>query len=262
MVSTILNRPDAVSPPQTQPRRRATRSGSASAKHSSPADRCRRRFLRFFPEGFRDSTYLAWERDYKAEAHSRWAADLGKSQFRALIKARQFEEIARRAIRIESRTNLLFSFEKMALRDGLRTEEALRTFSEGLYEFLHGRGSIETRFNRWCAVVASLPRRQTRVLTWPVVTVFGFIAQPDQHIFLKPNVMRIAAAQYGFNLHYHALPNWSTYGEVLEFAAVVRWDLRDLAPHDMLDIQSFLWVQGSEEYRGRTFRAAHTTRIR
>jgi len=74
--------------------------------------------------------------------------------------------------------------------------------------------------------------------------------------------MRIAAAQYGFNLHYHALPNWSTYGEVLEFAAVVRWDLRDLAPHDMLDIQSFLWVQGSEEYRGRTFRAAHTTRIR
>ena len=189
-------------------------------------------------------------------------ADLGKSQFRALIKARQFEEIARLAIRIESRTNLLFSFEKMALRDGLRTEEALRTFSEGLYEFLHGRGSIETRFNRWCAVVASLPRRQTRVLTWPVVTVFGFIAQPDQHIFLKPNVMRIAAAQYGFNLHYHARPDWSTYGEVLEFAAVVRWDLRDLAPHDMLDIQSFLWVQGSEEYRGRTFRAAHTTRIR
>src|SRR6187200_3439162 len=202
MVSTTLNRPDGVSPPETQQRRRAARSRSASAKHSSPADRCRRRFLRFFPEGFRDSTYLAWERDYKAEAHSRWAADLGKSQFRALIKARQFEEIARRAIRIESRTNLLFSFEKMALRDGLRTEEALRTFSEGLYEFLHGRGSIETRFNRWCAVVASLPRRQTRVLTWPVVTVFGFIAQPDQHIFLKPNVTRVAAGEYGVEFTY------------------------------------------------------------
>ena len=187
---------------------------------------------------------------------------IGETTFEDLIKAKKFDEIAAAATRIESRTNLLFSFEKMALRDGLRTEEALRTFSEGLYEFLHGRASIETRFNRWCAIVASLPRRQTRVLTWPVVTVFGFIAQPDQHIFVKPNVMRIAAAQYGFNLHYHALPNWSTYGEVLEFAAVVRWDLRDLAPHDMLDIQSFLWVQGSEEYRGRTFRAAHTTRIR
>src|SRR5688572_9321837 len=27
---------------------------------------CRRRFLRFFPDGFADETYLAWERDYKA----------------------------------------------------------------------------------------------------------------------------------------------------------------------------------------------------
>src|SRR6187549_4302912 len=98
MVSTILNRPDAVSPPQTQPRRRATRSGSASAKHSSPADRCRRRFLRFFPEGFRDSTYLAWERDYKTEAHLRWGAELGRAQFRALLHTRRFDEIAARAI--------------------------------------------------------------------------------------------------------------------------------------------------------------------
>ena len=25
-------------------------------------------------------------------------------------------------------------------------------------------------------------------------------------------------------------------------------DLRDLRPRDMIDIQSFIWVQGSEEY--------------
>jgi len=28
----------------------------------------------------------------------------------------------------------------------------------------------------------------------------------------------------------------------------VRRDLRDLRPRDMIDIQSFLWVQGSSEY--------------
>jgi hypothetical protein len=28
----------------------------------------------------------------------------------------------------------------------------------------------------------------------------------------------------------------------------VRRDLRDLRPRDMIDIQSFLWVQGSDEY--------------
>jgi len=218
--------------------------------------------LRFFPEGFRDQTYLEWERDYKEEAHARWVADLGGSEFGALVRAQRFSEIAARAIRIESRTNLLFSFEKMALRDAVRTPLGSRVFSTGLYDFLHGRGSMAARFDRWCAVVGSLPRRQTRVLTWPVVTVFGFIAQPDRHLFLKPNVTRVAAAQYGVEFDYQPRPNWNTYRGLLDLAARVRGDVRDLAPRDMIDLQSFLWVQGSDEYRGRAFRAARTTRIR
>jgi|RhiMethySRZTD1v2_1073278.scaffolds.fasta_scaffold374174_3 hypothetical protein len=263
MASTISGSWSTAAPASARrPRPRPKRYRSVRARVSTSAERCRRRFLHFFPEGFRDSTYLAWERDYKTEAHLRWGAELGRAQFRALLHTRRFDEIAARAIRIESRTNLLFSFEKMALRDAARMGDGSRVLSEGLYDFLHGRGNIATRFDRWCAVVGSLPRRQTRVLTWPVATVFGFIAQPDQHIFLKPNVTRVAAAQYGFDLHYSSRPNWDTYRELLEFAARVRRDLRDLAPRDMVDIQSFLWVQGSEEYRGRTFRAAQTTRIR
>lgn len=226
------------------------------------ANRCRRRFLRFFPGGFRDDTYLEWERDYKAEAHSRWQAELGRSQFHGLLKARRFQEIATRAVRIESRTNLLFSFEKMALRDAVRTILGSREFAYGLYDFLHGAGSAATRFDRWCAVIGSLPRRQTRVLTWPITTVFGFIAQPDRHMFLKPNVTRVAAAQYGFSFNYQSRPSWTTYSELLAIATRVLRDLRDLGPRDMIDVQSFLWVQGSDEYRGRAFRAAQTTRIR
>jgi len=100
------------------------------------------------------------------------------------------------------------------------------------------------------------------VLTWPVVTVFGFIAQPDRHLFLKPNVTRIAAAQYSVALHYESRPNWTTYRSLIDFAARVRADVRDLAPRDMIDLQSFIWVQGSEEYRGRAFRAVPTTTLR
>jgi hypothetical protein len=32
---------------------------------SAGAAKCRRKFLRFFHEGFRDETYIAWERGYK-----------------------------------------------------------------------------------------------------------------------------------------------------------------------------------------------------
>ena len=66
--------------------------------------------------------------------------------------------------------------------------------------------------------------------------------------FLKPTVTRIAAREYGFDFRYHSRPSWETYASLLEFAEVVRRDQRDLRPRDMIDIQSFLWVQGSDEY--------------
>ena len=100
----------------------------------------------------------------------------------------------------------------------------------------------------WCETVAGLPRRQTRVWTLPLVTVWGFIAQPEQHIFLSPNATKLAAQKYGFEFQYQSKPNWSTYANLLEFAEVVRRDMPDLRPRDMIDLQSFIWVQGSDEY--------------
>lgn len=212
------------------------------------AARARRRFLKFFPGGFDDETYIDWERDYKWAAHESWQELLEPSAYRKRLAAERYEDIAGSAVRIESRTNLLFSFEKMALRDAIRFRTGARIFAEGLYDFLWGRGSDEVRFERWCETVASLPRRQTRVLTWPLVTVFGFIARPDTHIFLKPNVTRRAAESYGFDFQYHSKPNWATYRSLLDFAETVRRDTRDLRPKDMIDLQGYIWVQGSDEY--------------
>jgi hypothetical protein len=214
----------------------------------SGATRCRRKFLRFFPKGFEDQKYVDWERGYKWSAHEQWEQELNQRTHSLLLKQEKFEEIAARAVRIESRTNLLFSFEKMALRDGVRSREGARSFAEGLHAFLYGADELENRFERWCEVVAILPRKQTRVLTWPVVTIFGFLAQPESHIFLKPKVTRTAAEEYEFPFHYDTVPSWPTYKSFLDFAGAVSADQRDLRPRDQIDIQSFLWVQGSDEY--------------
>jgi hypothetical protein len=208
----------------------------------------RRRFLEFFPDGFSDENYLAWERDYKWEAHLRWREVLAPGIFRALLDAGEYSEVARRALRVESKTNLLFSFEKMALRDAVSSAEGARAFAEGLYTWLHGRGGAEEKFRRWTAVVAGLPRYQTRVSTWPIVTVFGFVARPDRHIYLKPRVTQAAAAAYGYDFRYRAAPQWETYAGLLGFAETVRADMADLGPRDMIDLQSFIWVAGSAEY--------------
>ena len=218
-----------------------------AAARSGP-DKCRRKFLRFFPDGFDDETYIDWERDYKWEAHERWNDHLGKPEFRKLLADGEHAEIARRAVTIESRTNLLFSFEKMAMRDAVKSPAGARAFSNGRFEFLHGRGSMESRFERWVEVVGNLPRRQTRVLTWPVTTVFGFMAQPQEHVFLKPMVTKRAAEEYGFDFTYRSRPGWETYASLLTFADRVRRDVKDLNPKDMIDIQGFIWVQGSDEY--------------
>jgi hypothetical protein len=228
---------------------------------TAAAEKCRRRFLRFFPGGFKDETYLEWERNYKADAAREWHEALSRVRFGLMLKSGRYRDVAAIALRIESHTNLLFSFEKMALRDATRTPAGARRFAEGLYEFLYGGGDPEERFNRWCEVVSGLPRRQTRVLTWPIVTVFGFLGEPTRHMFLKPNVTRIAAARYGVEFRYQSRPNWQTYQDLLRFAGQMRRDLSNLRPRDMIDLQSFLWVQGSEEYAGRSFKAAHTVSV-
>jgi hypothetical protein len=241
----------AVSGKRASSSRRPAKRGQATVRLvPTGAARTRRKFLRIFPRGFRDEDYVDLERTYKWNAHLAWRDALDEATLRSLVKAGQFEEVARRAIRIESRTNLLFSFEKMALRDAVKSPRGAELFARALLALLHGDGALDARFSEWIAAIADLPRKQTRVLTWPLVTVFGFIAQPKVHLFFKPTVTREAARRYGFELPYRPQPSWTTYKSLLQFAARVRVDLRDLRPRDMIDIQSFLWVQGSDEYPG------------
>jgi len=215
---------------------------------SSLRVRGRKKFLRFFPKGFADQKYIDWERNYKWQAHEAWERELNETEFKRLLDRRKYEEAAQRAVRLETKTNLLFSFEKMALRDAVKIPAGAKAFSKGLFDYVYGEGSREQRFQQFSDVLALLPRRQTRVLTWPLQTVFGFIADPKRHMFLKPRVTQVAAERYGYDFQYESRPNWTTYKSLLDFAKEVRNDVRDLHPRDYIDLQSFIWVLGSDEY--------------
>lgn len=215
---------------------------------SRAVEAARARFLDFYPDGFADDDYLALERGYKWDAHRRWIRSLDRATFAARRLAGDHEAIAREAVRIEATTNLLFSFEKIAVREAVSTLAGARVFADGLFDWLWGTGPAESRFARWHDALAGLPRRQTRVVTWPVATCFGFIARPRTHLLLKPMVTRRAAVVYGYDLHYRPAVRWPTYDSLLGFARVLRADLADWAPRDMIDVQSFIWVLGSGEY--------------
>ena len=136
----------------------------------------------------------------------------------------------------------------MAIRDAIKPAAGARDFAKGLYEYIYGNANMETRFTHFGEVLASLPRKQTRVHTWPLHTVFGFIANPKEFIFMKPRVTQAAAENYDYEFNYRSKPNWETYQNLLNFAEQVRQDTADLRPRDYIDLQSFIWVMGSEEY--------------
>jgi hypothetical protein len=215
----------------------------ALAKH-------RRRFLRFFPKAFRDQRYLEWEHAYKWRSHELWKELLNEAEYKKLLELRNYSEIASRALRVEQKTvpPFLFSFEKMALRDALRTEYGAEIFSEALFNLLHGKDALKERFIEWIVAVGDLPRKQSRVLSWPNLTFFPFIAQPTKHIIMKPSAMRVAAAELGYDLQYSSKPSFTTYERLLELAELVREGIADLKPRNYHDLQTFLYVIGSAEY--------------
>lgn len=209
--------------------------------------RCRKKFLRFFPKGFYDEKYIAWERGYKWQAYLQFEETLNEKEFDRLLSEKKYNEIAKRAVNIETKTNLLFSFEKMALRDAVKAKGA-KLFAQGLYEYIYGNKPTQERFEKFAEILSALPRKQTRVRTWPLQTVFGFIGNPKEFIFLKPRVTQASAKKYGYDFLYESKPNWKTYQSLLNFVKQIKKDIADLKPRDMIDVQSFIWVMGSDEY--------------
>jgi hypothetical protein len=209
---------------------------------------CRKKFLRNFPDGFSGDKYIRKERDHKWEAHLAWNDKLNREEFKRLLSLREYKEIAQQAVRIVSGTNLLFSFEKMVLHHAIQSEAGAEIFSRALFSYVYPGEPNRKTFDQFTRALTLLPRKQTRVLTWPLQTVFTFIAQPTHHIFLKPTVAQIAAEHYQFPFTYRPQINWKTYQSMLAFAQQVRTDIADLSARDMIDLQSFIWVQGAEEY--------------
>jgi len=50
------------------------------------------------------------------------------------------------------------------------------------------------------------------------------------------------------NFNIHQKPNWHTYKIFLEFSELIMKDTSKFHPKEMIDIQSFIWVLGPEEY--------------
>jgi hypothetical protein len=63
----------------------------------------------------------------------------------------------------------------------------------------------ERAFEGWVGRLeaAAQTSGQKRLLSWPVVTAFPFLANPRRNVFLKSMTVKRAAEAYGFHRDYH-----------------------------------------------------------
>lgn len=218
------------------------------------------KFLRMFPGGLDDAAYLRHERAYKDAAHKRWMETLscrgtglidagdGTAIYEAINAVYGDSKTAKDAP--ESRLNLLFQrVEEPAYFDALRadpkaTVEYLRT----TLAFLGSPG--DQTFNSYIAALQALPTRKggAKLDQWTTVTWLPFIADPTNHVLIKPTLTRAVAAYFPHEIHYDAAPNFRTYKLCVELGKrlLVRLNERCLnplgRPLDMIDAQSFMWA--------------------
>jgi hypothetical protein len=195
-----------------------------------------KRFLHFFPEGFRGAAAATWERQYKERAAERLRSALSIDH-----AASADDSDAARVAASSIQTNMLSPFEAARLNDTLRGATGGR-FVRGAAAF--GQGNYRAGFADMSAAVQPHGR-----ISWPIITYLPFLWDYQQHMFLKPNVTKDFADRVGhdFAHRYEAEPNEDTYLALLDLVATTRAAIASLDPRDNLDIQSLIWVVG--EYR-------------
>jgi hypothetical protein len=222
------------------------RSGSRASTVIS-FDRAVKKFVRFFPGGFCDPRFKAEERNYKVEAHEQLVNALGREQLGAFVQSGSYAEISKLAQAAVNATNLISPYEKLWLKNGIQTPLRQQLFSVTLNAFLYGDTPMSTRFESFAKMLYDIGAAK-----WPVATYFSFLACPGEHIFLKPEVTKLAAEILGYDIRYEPRVNWATYERVLGLAAEIKARLsalgqEELVPNDMIDVQSFIWVVGNYE---------------
>jgi hypothetical protein len=218
-----------------------------------PPDRIRlteKQAVNLFIEGyksFEDTSYLKRERNYKWEAHEDVRSRLLKGPGRKLAQADSKNQLPKLLGDLIHATNLLAVQEVIRLNNAFKEPGAAQSYARGVLGFVD-EPSAET-FDRLIDAVSGLPAEPgSGVLTWPIVTLLPFLAEPKRHMFLKPQMTQRVADVFMFDLLYDSKPTWATYQRLLRLSEMLLNRLRPLGARDFIDVQSFMWAIEGRAY--------------
>lgn len=218
------------------------------------------RFLSLFPAGLDDPVFQQRERRYKEAAHKRWVSI--RPSLDNMIQRRDSEAIAAAIDAVygdqrvpknstEERLNLLFQrIEEPAYFGALRAGGAATVdYLDSAITFIEAPSS-STAFAAYRDALMNLPTRAggAQLDHWTTLTWLPFIADPVNHMLVKPTIVRSFASAIGFEIDYRPDLNFATYSKCVAFGRRLQVILENSSVNvrqralDLLDVQSFMWV--------------------
>ncbi len=199
-------------------------------------------FRKPFPEDFADPFFRHHEGDYKENARLFIIEHLDKDVLETLLSTKSFEQISVNALRCVQKTNLPSPFEKTKLNGFVSKEKNHEPFSNALYDLLYGND-----FDNSLKSMAKLLAPDDAA-KWPIITYWPFFCLPDQHMYMKPEIVQNTAYRLGFELSYESYPNPQSYKSLLELTDFIRDGISEMKPSSNIDIQSFMYVVAKDNY--------------
>ena len=137
-----------------------------------------------YPGGFYGDLHAEEERDYKVDAVNMCQNLLSKEDFQQLLASKNFDELDDRFKKLLSSTNFLHpTFERARWVDQVTSYSRKGDFYKSLYELIHEAGAFNERFNRYLDQLQEMD-----FLKWTSATYFLFLADPDNNMFIKPEM--------------------------------------------------------------------------
>lgn len=211
-----------------------------------PLAACMRFFCTLFKGGFQDPDYLQSERNYKINAAELAHSLLSESTWSEMLTEGHFGEICTRLGKIESKTNLLHSFEKIKWQAALKDAGLQPLLAQGLFDELFGGSSRMPAFDALVNVLG----KADGCTKWTIATYYGALYHPESRLFIKPEVTKYAAEACGWDIRYESRLNWCTLQRVEALGKYLFEALTQagLQPRDMIDVQSFIWAINPDTY--------------
>lgn len=195
-------------------------------------------------DSFAHPTFQQEELAYKHAAVAKMDTLLNQATLAELLQSWQYDEIIQRVEKVAKATNLLWLRQPQNgdLRLLYTSTLDKAEFGLQLQTLLYGQKPTPARLDDF----AHYTGRQGLPDSWPLPTYLLFLSRPDTEYFVKPQATTWFLKFMGIQHSVTRPVNATTYQQLQEQLRLLHNALTIHHIHDMIDLQSFIWIAYSE----------------